>query len=228
MDQIFNKYDILIWRFNGILILLLAVVGLGVMIFSAFTMFQTNQKPAPDLINLNDKVKKTEHLRLGQPQKMEGTDLILIPLSSDDNPEGQSVVNLKSGGYYYSSNLRNYLLVNTKTKQNSWFWETNNNLILTDKKIGRGIAFEILEKDSNGDGSLDSKDQRTIQFFDFQNFSNTTIVSNIDREIGVELVNSDEVLFLYSENGRSFYKTFDLSKKVVSEAFEIGITQLNK
>ena len=229
-----EKYDKLMWRAIGTLILIgclgSVLVGL-VLIFNVFND-RTPPQQRHDIVNVNQATKKEEHLRLGHFQELKGTELILIPLTiqNDSNASFESSYDMKFG----YSNSRNFLVFNTKTKESSWVWSSNSNEVFSSTNvydniadIGKqktlGIAFEFVSEDTDLDGKINHKDQRNIHYFEANSKKITAIVDKIDRSIGTQQNSNDEVLFFYSRGGKSFFKSMKVSNLTVSEEIEIGI-----
>lgn len=225
-----EKYDKIVWRVNGSLLLLAcigailvcSVVGYKLMI----EVFGNRQ--VHDIVNVDQNTKKEEYLRLGYFHSLKGTDLILIPLTSEQKYEAS----------YYSksaySHARNYLVFNSTSKEGYWIWKSNSFLVLEDIKIhnqikdektqkARGLVFEFVEKDSNTDNVLDGNDKKSIQYFDLATKKSVPVISQVDRSIGVQQTGDDEVLFFYSRTGKSFFRSLTVSSLALSDEKEIGL-----
>lgn len=214
--MILERYDRIIWRANGTLILLACVGTIVVCSIVGYKllkdMFGTRQ--VHDIVNIDDTTKKIEHLKLGYFERLKGTTLILVPLTLEQEFE-------KS---YYSKNsytrARNYMVFNMGTKESYWIWDDNSALILNEHKVHNqleenrsqktiGIAFEIVQSDSNSDGTLSSEDKQTLHYFDIDSRKTITLADGLDRTLGIQQFNR-EVLFFYSKAGRSYSKSLNL------------------
>lgn len=228
-----EKYDLLLWRAIGSLILVICIGSVLVGLVLSFKVFQDAPPPQQrhDIVNVDQNTKKEELLRLGQFQSLRGTELIIIPLTveSDNNASFESSYDMKFG----YSNSRNFLVFNTTTKENNWIWKTNtnevfsstyiyDNIVETAKQKTLGIAFELVDTDTNQDGKVTHKDQRNLHYFDLNAKKITPIVDRIDRSIGIQQPANNEVLFFYSRNGKSYFKSLGLSNLSISEEKEIG------
>jgi hypothetical protein len=225
-----EKYDKWVWRVNGSLLLLACVGAILVCTIVGYKLLKEvfGTRQVHDIVNVDQNTKKEEYLRLGYFHALKGTDLILIPLTSDQKYEAS----------YYSkaaySRARNYLILNSSNKESYWIWKTNSFLVLEDTKIHtqirdekiqktRGIVFEYVQSDSNSDGALDDKDQKSIQYFDLSSKKEVLVVSQVDRSIGVQQTGDDEVLFFYSRTGKSYFRSLKVSSLRLSEEMEIGL-----
>lgn len=179
------------------------------------------------MVNIDQNSKKEEFLRLGYFQTLLGTDLILIPLTSEQKIEAS----------YYSksahSQARNYLVFNSKNKSSYWIWKSNSFLVLGDTKIHNqitnekkqqtiGLVFEFVENDSNADDTLNDQDLKSVDYFNLDSKKSVTIVNQVDRVIGIQQSENDEVLFFYSRAGKSYFKSLTVSSLQLSEEKEIA------
>lgn len=230
----FEKYDKLMWRAIGTLILVGCVGSVLVGFVLVLNVFKDRTPPQQrhDIVNVNQSTKKEERLRLGSFQPVKGTDLILIPLTieNDSAASFESSYDMKFG----FSNSRNFLIFNTKTKASSWVWGSNSNEVFsstniydnvedTFKQKTLGIAFEFVSEDTDLDGKINHKDQRNLHYFEASTKKLTAIVDKIDRSIGTQQTSGDEVLFFYSRGGKSYFKSLALSNLAVSAEKEIGL-----
>lgn len=227
----YEKYDKLMWRIIGTLILLFCAGSVLMGLALSVKFFQETSPPQQrhDLVNVNHATKKEELLRLGQFQNIKGTELILIPLTVESNAGVNSSYDMKFG----YDNARNFLVFDTKSKNSSWVWSSNSNEVfsttniysdITDtiKQKTLGMAIEFADQDSNRDGEVNHKDQRNLHYFDLSSKKTTALTDKIDRSIGVQQTSNDEVLFFYSRGGKSYFKSLTLSNLSTSEEKEIG------
>lgn len=212
---------------NGSLLLLACVGAILVCTIVGYKLlkdvFRTRQ--VHDIVNVDQNTKKEEYLRLGYFHSLKGTDLILIPLTSEQ----------KYDASYYSksaySRARNYLVFNSRNKESYWIWKTNSFLVLQDTKIHdqvneektRGLVFEFVENDTNSNGVLDDNDQKSIQYFDLSSKKSIPVINQVDRSIGVQQTGDDEVLFFYSRAGKSYFRSLTVSSLSLSDEKEIGL-----
>lgn len=225
-----EKYDKFVWRINGTLLLLACIGAILVCTIVGYKLLEEvfGTRQVHDIVNVDQNTKKEEYLRLGYFQSLKGTDLILIPLTSEQKFEAS----------YYSkstySRARNYLVFNSNNKESYWIWKSNTSLILEETKIynhikeentqkARGLVFEFVDEDSNTDGVLDDKDMKSIQYFDLSSRKSVAVISQVDRSIGVQQTGDDEVLFFYSRSGKSYFKSLAVSSLSLSDEKEIGL-----
>lgn len=230
-----EKYNKTIWRLNGIIIL---IASLGAIFFCLIVGYNLAQdifrnREVHDIVNINEKTKNEEFLRLGYFTSLSGTSFFLVPLSSEESI---------SESYYSkssSSNSRNYLLFDSSSKESLWLFKNNESLILrfetikektlTEPEINKsktiGLTFEVVNKDTNNDKRLSTQDLVDLVYFDLKTKKMIPLVVGIDRNIGSEQSQDDELLIFYSKNGKSYFKTFRISTMTASEEKEIKLAQ---
>lgn len=226
----FENYDKFVWRVNGTLLLFACVGAILVFTIFGYKLLQEvfGNRQVHDIVNVDQNTKKEEFLRLGSFYSLKGTELILIPLTSEQ----------KYSSSYYSKSAytraRNYLVFNSSNKESYWIWKNNSFLVLEDTKIHnqiteektqktQGLVFELVENDSNSDGILDDKDQKSIQYFDLFSKKFVSIISEVDRSIGVQQITDNEVLFFYSRLGKSYFRSLAVSALTLSDEMEVGL-----
>lgn len=225
-----EKYDKFIWRVNGTLLLLACVGTILVCTTAGFKLLKEvfGNQNVHDIVNIDQNTKKEEYLRLGYFHALKGTNLILIPLTSDQ----------KFNAPYYSKSAYgraiNYLVFNSRNKESYWIWSSNSLLVLEDTKIHdqikdekiqktKSIVFEFVENDSNLDGVMDENDKKSIQYFDLSSKKFLPIASQVDRSIGVQQTGDDEVLFFYSRSGKSYFRSLTVFSLSLSVEKEVGL-----
>lgn len=228
----FDKYDKVIWRINGSILLITCV---GVLVVSTVIGYKLlkdifGTRYVHDLVNVNESTKKQESLKLSYFQQLKGTDLILISLTSDQT----------YGTSYYSKSsshqIRNYLLFNSTSKSGQWIWDSNAMLVLNETKIynqtqreatqvAKGLIFEVIEKDFNGDGLLNHQDMKSVQYYDLTSGKMISIVSQMDQSIGIQQTSDDQVSIFYYRSGKSYFKSLTVSSMTLTDEITIGSVQ---
>lgn len=236
MITIFSKFDKYLWRVNGVLIF---GVSLSLFLFIAFGIYLESKRAGSmesnsREIRINNKVNSVdENLRLRQIEMIRGTEYAMVALSAEEKSIDRSFDAFRSNTSPGKTNVRNYLIMNIKTKVSHWVWSTNKNSILSDnvvcnrdcyypKATSIGIMFELVELDSNKDKYLNGQDLRSIHFYSLSQYKNIPIVSAIDRVHGVQAVDDNSVIFFYSKDDNNFFKTIDLKTGMVSAPTRIS------
>lgn len=228
MKMNMEKYDRVVWRINGSLLLLACIGAILMMLVVGYKLASElfGRHQVHDIVNVDENTKKEEFLRIGYFQYLKGTEFILIPLSSEQT---------YSASYYSKSShsrARNYMIFDSKNKSSYWIWKSNESLILDETKIydqiseektqkTRGMVFEFVEKNSNADSVLDENDQKSVHYHDLASKETISILNQVDRIVGIQQSASDEVLFFYSRSGKSYFKSLNTSSFVISNEKEI-------
>jgi hypothetical protein len=228
-----EKYDKVVWRINGTLILLTCLTVGFVCLIAGWKLVGDlfGQHERHDLINVDQNTKKQELLKLGYFESLPGTNLVLVPLSFEQT----IAMPLYSKSTH--SNSRNFLVLNAKTKESYWIYKANTALVINtdhvyekvvesekDKKVV-GLLIDLVEADSNHDGVLSPDDQRTLQYFDLRQKKLVPIVGEVERSIGNKQVDSEELVLFYSKSGKSFYRSLSLSNLSVAGEQEVAFSQ---
>jgi hypothetical protein len=229
MQLTLNKYDRILWRVVGTLLLLVALLGGASLAFLLAQVFGERRHRAHDAVAVDERTKTEEFLRLGYFQPLEGTDFVLIPLSAEGGG---------GGGSLYSrvpkSTNRNYLLFNARTKESRWIWPSHASLIRAETyvydRVGRengrhvtGILFERTTEDTNGNGRLDDEDRAGVEYYVPGSGRRVPVVADIERVIGIQQLRPDEVIVFYSRAGKSAFVTLNTASLAVSAPREIVV-----
>lgn len=228
----FDKYDKVIWRINGSILLITCI---GVLLVSTVIGYKLLQdvfgtRQVHDLVNVDESTKKQESLKLSYFQQLKGTDFILISLTSDQT-YGTSYYSKSS-----SNQIRNYLLFNSTSKDSKWIWGSNTMLVLNETKIynqtqrestqvAKGLLFEVIEKDFNNDGLLNHQDMKSVQYYDLTSGKMISIVSQMDQSIGIQQTSDDQVSIFYYRSGKSYFKSMTVSSLALTDETAIGSLQ---
>ena len=225
-----DNFDKFIWRFNGVGILIICT---GVMLLGGFasTAYVINSFSKPekhDLVNVNTNTQEEEYLILGSFYSLKGTNLILIPLYKRvDSFKGYS----SDPGY---RNSKNYLVMNTQTKESKWVWENHSRQIFEYEEIyksikdnesreHRGLVFGYVDNDSNNDQKLNEDDKRMIIYFDPNTGKKTNIGDDVDRVIGISQVSDNEVFFFYVREGKNLTRSLKFPSLNLTNEKEIRL-----
>lgn len=150
-DQFFK----FVWRFNGIAIMLAAIVVTVFVGFMGVVMYRdfTGRRSVRNVVNVEGTNDISERLRFGHLSAIGGTSYSMGPLSSDQT-YGQS--------YYEKSSYstRNILFVNNKGAESHWLFNTNEYLVLNHDFVSEradqqkpnpvvAILYLVVKRDTN-------------------------------------------------------------------------------
>ena len=218
-----NTFDRVLWRINGILIFIgvLSILLLIAYIFTQSSLFSSRQKQEAAVITTDEKQEK-QYLQLRSGSLLAGTDLLRSPLSE-----------IESGGSFSSSGYggltRNFLFVYPPDLKSWWLLPDHKGIIqeshdLTNPRSGeskRVVAsiYQIITKDTNGDGRITPEDSSRAFFSTNAEGSGLELTKDSTRVIAVEQVSDSEAIVLFQTPNETRAKTFLISNgTTVSEA----------
>jgi hypothetical protein len=166
-----NRFFKIVWRINGVAIMFLLFIVIGVAAYHFIKEIFPEDAPAV-ITNVADDPQGEEKWTIGSPKEIEGTNFIYIPLVSEKKnisiPEpGLNKAMLSTYGYFAPS--RNLLFVNKQTREMKWLFKGNKQLIAhidmlsVRQEYDRGrkidaILYQVIVKDTNSDKQLNSED----------------------------------------------------------------------
>lgn len=139
------------------------------------------------------------------------TDTVVLPLNSEKTGAGRL-------GYGKTSNTRNYLFLNTSSKEQHWLLDHNDFAFLHREAVsgpkGTMFKYEFAKQDTNEDGKYSSEDKITLAFSTADGLRFTELIDEIDEVLGSRAVGNGKLLFIYRKNGEtisSIIRTNDIS-----------------
>src|SRR5437667_2544608 len=104
-----NKFDRILWRINGVILLAVLIFGLLPLVWSLSEswLHRPLRLNAPPIVREVQGIHEKEFLHLGWPSRITGTSVLRIPLYGEVPPRGSS--SFKGGGE--RAHTRNYLFV---------------------------------------------------------------------------------------------------------------------
>ena len=217
-----NKFFKLVWRFNGLILMVAGVLAIGLLIFVGYTLIKekTGERNVTNIINIQEETDIKENWELGYMSKIQGTSSIMIPLTSDQS---------YAQSYYTksSSSIRNYLFINSKNNTQNWLFKNNKYLInatdllpehqYNEKKDNiKVIIYKIVKQDSNKDNRLTTDDLQTIALSMPNGAGYKEIIDDVDNFVGQSLVDKNTLLLVYQKKGIGFSAKVDLSEFVIT------------
>jgi hypothetical protein len=223
-----NRYDVVVWRVVGSLLLIFvfcAVIGLAV---AGGTLIRSGgEKPRAEMGEANG-APKAQALHLGYFDRMAGTDTILVPLVAESSARIGSLYSSSSG-----QDAKNYLLFNTKTKTARWLWK-GTSVSVTEVQLvfdrgsheeGKKVVGLLVvkpERDTNGDGRVNQDDLQNVDYFPLNSVKSFRVAAGVDRVIGMEQSRSNQVLLFFAKEHKSSFMELLLEPQSVSAAHDIG------
>lgn len=157
-----NAFDRILWRINGVL-LLLTVLGVGVLmvyVVGASGLVSQREHNADVVLTTNESQKKS-YLHLGSGSLLAGGRTLRFPLY-----DSESDAKFSSG---YGRMTRNYLFVDPASLNSWWLLPEHTGIIagyhdlyVPTEGAQREVistVYEVMSRDTNGDGRIDGKDK---------------------------------------------------------------------
>ncbi len=220
----------IIWRINAVVILLagsaatIALVALLVSLVldaapSRRTETVADTAAAPDAAPLN--------ARIGGFESMAGTTVLRAPLNVDEGGKYSS-----HGG---ADNTRNYLFLDTETKNAHWLLPNNEVEIFSARDLPeperdaqpplRVIVYQVLAHDGNQDGRIDHDDRLTLAISDPSGRGYRELVAAVDTVNAMWLADPDHLAVLYSVGAKLYSLEADLRNGGAPKIAEVKITR---
>lgn len=215
-----EKYDKIIWRVVGGIVILAAMAVLLIVIFIGYMMIKDMNRRSDrhDIVNVDEKTQEKVFLNLGYADPMPGGEYIRIPLYQ--KREKDLGISSYKGGY--SGTHKNMLIVETKSKELSWMFPHNKYTLfdvvyihdkVEDKvqvpKKTLGLLFEAVTEDRNQDGQLTSDDGSDLYYYDLKARKMNNIIKNTKNIMAKLQISDQEVLVMYSQGGLGYSKIYN-------------------
>ena len=212
-------------RTNSIVIKIVPGLALACICFSACVRSKEFRSQAN---NGNNVEPENRPLRLGQFRQIHGTRYLKADITEYMSREASS---LSSSGV---GKMRNLVFVDGDPLDSHRLFETDENVILavteypnhqedsdvgskTDDTVTRWLVYQVLKSDTNHDGRIDGSDQETIGVTDASGSGYAEVLSGIDDNFGMSMLNAGQVVIVCSRSRVKSAVLIDLgNRKVVS------------
>jgi hypothetical protein len=199
-----KRFDRILWRINGVLLLFAVAAGIILLIWGlAQTFFYSaNEHKDAAVVDINQGTHQREYLNLGSSTKMTGLSVVRMPLNSDTSY--RSFSSESSGG-----RTRNFLFIDFSSMSSKWLFDGFQRLILNEHDLYAslnnsgtnvvGSIYEVVASDTNGDGKVTEDDQVAAFWGTPDGKDVIEVVSSAKRILSVEQVTDTEVLIIYQQ-----------------------------
>lgn len=220
-----NRFFKFLWRFNALIISVLGIAGLIIVTFAFRELYHSHIRPhnKHDIVNINDKREKQEEWTFSRAEEVGYRSYVLFPLVSKQN------FSLEYSAHKSAHATRNYLVVDTETKEKQWLLDDNNSLISQLYKLKLDSVpytdyckktacetFALLlkrhEKDTNGNQSLDRNDLMTLAVTRYDGNNYHEIATDVEELLHYSLTGQEEPITLLI-NGVVHYLTVIYKKE---------------
>jgi hypothetical protein len=228
-----NRFFKFIWRLNGVAIMLLLLFLMVVAGYHCVKEILPRRRPVA-VINVAEDPKGEEKWTLGNPQDIDGTPFIYIPLVSEKkeiNIAKPGMVN-KALRSYDGGHSKNLLFLNKQTGEMKWLFKdnrqlvTNTNLLSLEKRYDKerkieAILYHVIAKDTNGDKKLTSEDSADIGISYPDGSHYKELFQDVERIFGASVLGGREILVLYQSKGKGYASTILLQDMSIREKKEM-------
>ena len=220
-----NRFFKWVWRLNSLFILLLVVFLAIFSLSEIFSKIIGRKGEEEIIINVADDPKGKEKWVLGHSTHIKGSDFIILPLVSENKEVETSSSRMILSESYASSPrdpAKNILFMNTSENESFWLFDDNDRLILNTQQFPYSnqsnsesnktmiIFYEVIRKDSNGDGTLNYDDKSSLASTNPDGSAYQIIIDKFDRIITKSLAGSDKILIVYQNDGIGYSMQFQL------------------
>ena len=223
-----SKFDKVIWRINGVVILIGCVTALLFAAYGGYHIIKdlTRTRNVHNIVNVNSETKKEEYLSLGHFSITE-ENIFSAPLYSDESISRRSYS--KS-----ASSVRNYYYFNGDTAQDNWLLKNNNSLIserdeYTDmnpnstERLTLGFVYTVIESDSNQDGVMSDSDLYSIYLSDIEGKGLKKITDKVEVIHGSEQISKNQYILFVLKNEKNCALYINLNTGSIEKSVYIDI-----
>lgn len=205
-----NAFDKILWRTNGVLILLAAFAILFAAVASLLDLgFRVSRQAGPaGAVRVNEETQREERLQLGRFTRLEGLEWHTAPLhAAPEDVRGY----LKSYKSYSSGPVRNRVFFHPERGAH-WLFPGNTRNILEMREIYddpnasgehtvTGLLLVVIEADTNGDGEKTADDDQSLWAANADGTGARSVMEGIDDVMNIVQHGPDATLVFYFDEG---------------------------
>lgn len=220
-----KKFDIILLRLSLIIFLLGAGAMGGTFIISILNIGSgesgARTAPRPEVVEVDSVTQKEERLQLGGMYRIaEDKEYFSARLFVVEDPQKSRMRSFKGYSSYKSQPVKNYLIFDAELLTQHWVFETNNQVILNQHNLSSdyqkahygsskgkmvyAVLYEVVSKDSNGDGELDGDDKVSLLIAGVDGRDVKPILEDIDVIHSVDQYGKNRTMISYYNDGKSF------------------------
>lgn len=220
-----------IWRVNAIIIMIVGILGVALTLFACIMTYKdiTRDRSVRNIVNITESPEDDENWRLGRIIPITGSNLVMMPLESDQSYSGSSYNK-------HSSSIRNFLFIDIIDDKQYWLFQNNDYLITQTSQLPKSahsekkeetkaLLYYIVKSDTNNDSTLASSDLLTIALSKPNGEGYVEILENIDFVNDYDPINEKSVLLVFQKNNVGFSAKIDLESLSISNPKELPSIQ---
>lgn len=238
MDRVFCW----LWRINGLLFLLCALLILGNLGHEFFERL-TREKavPKPSVTKMVADPQGKEQWQLSSLIEIEGSDYAYVRLESKNanvKPADSNLNMFGPPGDYAPKKAKNILFINRKDETAKWLFNGVSQIVLSVTELPKrsyagnfferkeptntiAIVYSVVAKDTNGDGIVNSLDNAALAVSGVDGVNYNIVLENSERIVSTELIDEDTLSIIYQKEGRAYSKKYSLKSFESLSEFEL-------
>jgi hypothetical protein len=203
-----RRFFSVLWRANAVLIFVAGILGSLVLAVVLVLMWRevTRTRHASDVLNIASNEVERSKASLGDFARIDGTPVLRAELFVEQEYELSAV----SKG---TRSTQNYLYYNATEDSTHWLMPGYKGLILSTHEVranddddGRtpptAVLYELIDRDTNGDGKLTQNDLKEIAISDPAGTHLTRVLKDVEELNGQHLAEGgSDVLVFYTSAG---------------------------
>jgi len=222
-----KKFDTILWRINGIILL---VVVFAILIQICISIYESNDrasmhsiKGTADLIVTNEITLKNELFELSTPERVGMLNEHFIFSLSEIDPVSSSPIVYRPS--YSIMPIANYLFFSPNNRQERWLFESNSQRIVSLKRILNDsleysltpsthqgpendsvelILYTVVKNDLDNYSGSNSNDKISIYSSNSDGTELQELITNIDNRPSLYQYSSDSTMATYNSNGKNY------------------------
>jgi len=218
-----------LWRINGVLIFLVALLAVLVLGCIAIQFLDFGRHAAKQVVRVDQQTQeKAEPPILGAFQTVSGTPFMRAALTFGDE-YARSSFSSSAGSY----STRNYLFLNPETLEGRWLFPDNKQLIVDSDELRENLQpkdsdtpkfrttaffYKMIDTDTNGDKQLTPEDKLSIAYSRPDGREYTTVLKGVDRILGSASI----------DNGRKHVVVYEIEKKWCTAVISLSTFEIER
>ncbi|MBA4502417.1 hypothetical protein [Marinobacterium marinum] len=218
-----NRFFKLVWRFNGLVIMIAGLLAVMTLLFVAYQVFNelTKERAVHNIVNVDEGADAEDILRLGYFEQPNSDKVLMIPVQVDQSYDQD----------YFSksaTSTRNYLFVNTESGEKKWLFKHANYLIASARKVrlsddaadesAVAIVYQVVKEDSDQDGRLSASDLSVIAITAPDGSDYQEVVEGVEFMTDHALMGTQDLFLIYRKAGVLYSLLFDLEQREIRES----------
>jgi len=236
-----NKFDKILWRFNGVVFALICIGGVLFGIWAIFSLCKTfNTDPVKVVASTTKPQSKKKKLQLQEFRQITGTNFLVAPLTGDSF--GRAVYSsLSSSGSTGEWAPSNYLFLDERDGSSHWLSPDNKsrfmsrNELFADPNANRenlkviAIVYEVAPSRADNAGEDDEKprtDRKVIRY-DISTGSTTTLIDGVESLLTATQISKTKALIVVKSGPKHIVLAIDpmTSKQIYKKDLTATISE---